>query len=97
MDTELEILYSESVTSEKDRIVSYDSLVSNDGELSQEVIFHTNNVVVLTTLYLGRKTKGDVKAYVPLIFEVSEPPENEDLINLVNGAPRFFTTLSSII
>ena len=62
----------------------------SDGQLTQEVVLHSNNLLNKTTLFLGRQTKGGIKASVVLIFEVYETKiAGPDVANMVNMAPRF--------
>ena len=46
-------------------------------------------------LYLGRETKGGVKASVELIFELEEILEDNGILDLVNSAP-IFTHMESL-
>ena len=63
--------------------------ISDDDEITQEVILHTNNLLNETKLYLGRQTKGDVKAYVELVFQIDEYIEDPNLAYLINNPPKF--------
>ena len=53
------------------------------------MVLHTNNLLNETTLYLGRKTKGGIKASVELTFEIYEKVYDAELEELINSAPKF--------
>jgi hypothetical protein len=61
----------------------------------QEVILHTTMLLDETTLYLGRITKGKVKAYIELSFKVTDSKTDPGGIEIVNHAPTFIETLKS--
>ena len=60
MDKELNKVY------EKDDIIQLKT--SKDDNPVQEVVMRTNRLLKKIGLYLGRRTRGDVKAFIPISF-----------------------------
>jgi hypothetical protein len=56
-----------------------------------KLTFSTYLVKNLTTLYLGRMTRGNRRSIVPLTFEVVPPPGviNADFFKTLNKPPKF--------
>ena len=61
-------MYNEDVQFENDAKITLNHHVDDDGSLTQDVILHTLNFLEQTTLFLGRQTKGGIKAFVPISF-----------------------------
>ena len=83
-DKDLVKAYYEDVQFEGDQNITFNQHTEQDGELVQDVIFHTINVLDEFVLYLGRKTKGGVKAYVELMFTLEEIMVDQKLLDRVN-------------
>jgi hypothetical protein len=63
---------------------------NDDDEIKYEVILNTTKLLNETRLYLGRQTKGGVKAYVELVFQIYEKM-GLGYLDQFNSAPGFRT------
>lgn len=88
-DKDLKKAYFEDVEFAKDEKITLNVHVEDNGEVIADLSLQTNNVMNEFTLYLGRETKGGVKASVELVFTVEEIIEANGLLDRVNYAPIF--------